>query len=109
MIRGVALIAVLALVGCEEATRAADDVGRRSAKVAVNEAIVTRFPAVPKQAVAPFTDCVIDNADALEIREFARDAVIGVTDATANLVRTVIARPETQQCIVRAGSAALTL
>ncbi len=99
--------AVLALVACEQATQAVDDAARRSAKLAVNEAVVTRFPAVPKQLITPFTDCVIDNSNANEIGQFARDAVVGVSDTTAALVRTVIERPQTQQCITSAGVRAL--
>lgn len=109
MIRILTFTALVALVACEQTTQAVDDAARRSAKVAVNEAIITRFPAIPKQAVTPFTDCVIDNASANEIGTFARDAVLGVTETTATLVRTVIERPETQQCIIRAGSAGLSL
>lgn len=108
MIRILVLTGLVALTACEETTRAVDDAARRSAKVAVNETIATRFPAVPKGALSPFTDCVIDNSNANEIGQFARDAVIGVSETTAVLVRTVLERPETQQCITRAGFAALT-
>ncbi|MEM8653479.1 MAG: hypothetical protein AAGF36_01940 [Pseudomonadota bacterium] len=108
MIRATALTALMALTACEETTRAVDDVARRSAKAAVAETLVTRFPAVPEQAVTPFTDCVIDNASAREIGEFAKDAVIGVSETTAALVTSVLQRPETQQCITRAGLALLT-
>lgn len=104
MIRTLALGALVALTGCDDATRAVDDAAQRSAKLAVSETVVTRFPAVPKELVTPFTDCVIDNASANEIGTFARDAVIGVTEETANLVRTVLERPETQQCVVTAGA-----
>ncbi|WP_299610132.1 hypothetical protein [uncultured Tateyamaria sp.] len=108
MIRATALVALLTLSACDEATQAVDDVARRSAKAAVSETIVTRFPAVPEQAVTPFTDCVIDNASAREIGEFAKDAVIGVSETTVALVRSVLERPDTQQCVVRAGLSALT-
>lgn len=107
MIRSLALGALITLTACDEATRAVDDAARRSAKLAVSEAVVTRFPAVPKELVTPFTDCVIDNASANEIGSFARDAVIGVTEDTATLVRTVVERPETQSCVLRAGANAL--
>lgn len=108
MIRASALVALLTITACAEATQAVDDVARRSAKAAVSETLVTRFPAVPEQAVTPFTDCVIDNSTAREIGEFAKDAVIGVSETTVALVQSVLARPETQQCIVRAGLSALT-
>ncbi|MEL6466139.1 MAG: hypothetical protein AAFQ58_14320 [Pseudomonadota bacterium] len=109
MIRATAIAAALTLTACEEATQAVDDVARRSAKAAVSETLVTRFPAVPKQAVTPFTDCVIDNSTAREIGEFAKDAVIGVSETTVALVRSVLERRETQQCIVQAGIATLSM
>ncbi|GGX64937.1 hypothetical protein GCM10007385_37590 [Tateyamaria omphalii] len=108
MIRAAALIAIMTLTACAEATQAVDDVARRSAKAAVAETLVTRFPAVPKQAVTPFTDCIIDNASAREIGEFAKDAVIGVSETTVALVRSVLERSETQQCVTRAGLTLLT-
>ena len=101
------LALALALAGCVETQQAVDDVARRSAKAAVSEAIVTRLPGVPAAAVTPFTDCVIDNASALEIRELAKAAVVGVNEATVAVVETIAGRPETRQCITRAGVAAL--
>lgn len=100
-------VGLIALAGCEEATNAVDGVARRGAKAAVSETIVTRFPSVPKAIVTPFTDCVIDNATGREIGEFAKDAIVGVDETTAVLVRGVLARPETQQCVAKAGFAAL--
>lgn len=109
MIRILCLAALVALTACEQATKVVDDTARRGAKVAVNETIATRLPAVPKELITPFTDCVIDNSNAREIREFASAAVIGVTDQTATVVRGVIERPETQSCVLRAGASALSL
>ncbi|MBY5933864.1 hypothetical protein KUV51_12710 [Tateyamaria omphalii] len=103
MIRATALIAALTLTACAETTQAVDNVARRSAKAAVAETLVTRFPAVPQQAVTPFTDCVIDNASAREIGEFAKDAVIGVSETTVALVRSVLERQETVQCLLAQG------
>ena len=108
MIRTLAFATLLTVTACAETTQAVDNVARRGAKAAVTETLATRFPAVPKELITPFTDCIIDNASAREIGEFAKDAVIGVSETTATLVRTVLERPETQQCIVRAGAAALT-
>ena len=86
----------------------ADDVARRSAKAAVSEALVTRFPAVPEAAVTPFTDCIIDNSTSREIVEFAKDAVVGTSETTVSLIRGVLSRTGTQTCIAREGLAALT-
>jgi hypothetical protein len=107
MIRGLALSGLLALTACAETTQAVDDVGRRSAKATVSKALSTQFPGVPRAAVTPFTDCIIDHADLRELRSFAGDAITGVDEATIALITTVLQRPETQQCTARAGIAAL--
>ena len=109
MMRAGALITVLALAGCDETQRAVDSAARETAKRAVIETLATRFPAVPRQAVTPFTDCAIENASAGEIRDLASAAVVGVTDETATLVGNILSRPETQQCIARAGASVLTV
>lgn len=105
--RGLICAGIVGLTACTEAQQAVDDVARRSAKAAVSETLVTRFPSVPKSVVTPFTDCVIDNATGREIAEFAKDAVVGVDETTAVLVRGVLERSETQQCVAKAGLAAL--
>lgn len=99
MIRILGLSLVLGLAGCVEIQQAVDSTARRGAKGVVAETLATRFPAVPRELITPFTDCVIDNATAAEIGEFAKDAVTGVDDATAGIVRTVLSRPETLSCV----------
>ena len=98
---------VVALVGCTEATKAFDEVARRSAKAAVAETLTTRFPLVPKAEVTPFTDCIIDNASGIEIGQFAKAAVIGGDDTTVALISDILGRPATQQCAGKASLAAL--
>ena len=107
MIRAILLTTSLALGACADATNAADDVARRSAKAAVSEALVLYVPQVPSAAVTPVTDCIIDNSDLRELRTFAGDAVTGVDQATVALATTVLQRPDTQQCIGTAGLTAL--
>ncbi len=106
--RALLILSLVGLSACAETTQAVDGVARTSAKAAVAETLVTRFPMVPKAAVTPFSDCIIDNASAREIGEFAKDAVIGVRETTAVLIRGVLERPETQSCITKAGLTALT-
>ena len=60
------------LTACTQVQQAVDDTARAGAKGVVTETLATRFPQVPKQLITPFTDCIIDNASALEIRDFAR-------------------------------------
>ena len=97
--RLLAVILILALSACTEVQQAVDNTARQGAKGVVAETLATRFPQVPKELITPFTDCIIDNSTALEIRDFARAAVVGVDDQTVTTVRTVLARPETQQCL----------
>lgn len=98
--RLVALVLCAAtLAACTEVEQAVDNTARRGAKGVVTETLATRFPQVPKELITPFTDCIIDNSSAVEIREYAKAAVVGVDDGTVETVRTVLARPETAACL----------
>ena len=106
--RAAALLICLLLMSCAPVQEAVDNTARQGAKGVVTETLATRFPQVPKQLITPFTDCIIDNASALEIRDFARAAVVGVDEQTVETVRNVLSRPETVQCLqTRAHSAGL--
>lgn len=94
-----ALGLLVALTACAPVQQAVDNTARQAAKGVVTETLATRFPQVPKQLITPFTDCIIDNSNAVEIREYARAAVVGVDDTTAATIRGVLARPETVQCL----------
>ncbi|WP_370402349.1 hypothetical protein [Sulfitobacter sp. JB4-11] len=87
------------LTGCVEVQQAVDNTARQGAKGVVAETLATRFPQVPKELITPFTDCIIDNSTAVEIREYARAAVIGVEETTVTTVRNVLSRSETVQCL----------
>lgn len=87
------------LTGCVEVQQAVDSTARQGAKGVVAETLATRFPQVPKELITPFTDCIIDNSTAVEIREYARAAVVGVEETTVTTVRNVLSRPETVQCL----------
>jgi len=105
--RGVSVVLALglglSLAACEEASQRVDSIAREGAKGVVTETIATRFPQVPKQLITPFTDCIIDNADANEVRVFAKSAIIGVDDTTVATVRSVLSRPETVRCLSQNG------
>lgn len=87
------------LGACTQASQRVDEIARQGAKGVVTETLATRFPQVPKQLITPFTDCIIDNSDANEIRVFAKSAVIGVDDTTVATVRSVLSRPDTVRCL----------
>ena len=97
--RALALAFMVLVSGCTQVQQAVDNTARQGAKGVVTETLATRFPQVPKELITPFTDCIIDNSSALEIRDFARAAVVGVDDQTVETVRTVLSRPETVQCL----------
>lgn len=87
------------LAACSDVEQAVDNTARKAAKGVVTETLATRFPQVPKELITPFTDCIIDNSNAQEIRQYARAAIVGVDDAVATTVRGVLARPQTVQCL----------
>lgn len=99
MIRTSLLIALMALTACAQVQSAADRTGRQAATSAVTEVIAINFPQVPKPLIEAFTGCVIDNADAVEVRELAKASIVGVDDDTVAVVRNVLARPATQSCL----------
>lgn len=99
MIRSLTLCAILALTACAEVQTAVDNTARRTAKGVVAETLATRFPAVPKELISSFTNCVVDNATAEELQEFTKDVVVGVDDKTARIVRDILSRPATVQCV----------
>lgn len=95
-----------ALAGCTAAEDAANDLARRSAKATVSTTLATEFPQVPQSAVTPFTDCIIEAADAREIATLARASVTGVDPGTTALVGDILRRPQTAGCL---GGAALQI
>ena len=93
------------LSACTEVQNATDKAGRDAAKTIIPETLAVYFPQVPKAFYAPLTNCIVDNADASDVQSLASDAVVGVDAGTADLVRTILARPETQECAKRQASA----
>ncbi len=91
----IAIIGLMALSACEEATGEADRIARDTAKGVVNGIVADRFPGVN---AAPLTDCIIDNAKITEVYKIAEAAVVGPTPATTSLILDIAGRPETVQC-----------
>lgn len=99
MIRVIILTSVLALSACTEVQNAADKTGRKAATSAVTEVVAIHFPQVPKALIETFTGCVIENAQAVEVRELAKASIVGIDDDTVAVVRNVMSRPATQTCL----------
>ncbi|MEP4198960.1 MAG: hypothetical protein ABJL99_25320 [Aliishimia sp.] len=103
MIRVLFLSAVF-LVGCSEVQEATDNLARDGARSAIDQVLVTRFPAIDGDKVTPYTDCVIDNASGSEIGSLAKAALVGVDESTVTLVVEIAQRPDTASCFLKAAT-----
>ena len=72
---------------------------RSSARVVINREMAKRLPGAN---VAPYTDCVLQNATTAELAGIADSASGGA----GNAVAAIVGRPATTQCIAGAASAA---
>lgn len=77
----------------------ADKVGRRTAETVVS-------PVVGSGAA---TQCIVQNADAVEIQTLVRDVGTVAGSSTKALIRSIAARAPTQDCFRAAGIAAPVL
>ncbi|WP_306043833.1 hypothetical protein [Mameliella sp. MMSF_3455] len=95
-------IAVLALAGMLSACspQAQDEIARSAARSALTPVVADTFPGVPLE---PTLDCLIDNANAQQIRALAADAVIGPTESTVQIARDIASKPETLRCLAVKG------
>lgn len=74
---------------------------RSAARTVVNREMARRLPGAN---VAPYTDCVIQNASAAELIGIAGSGATGSGSAVA----AIVSRPATTQCIASAAAAAKT-
>ncbi|MDU8911847.1 hypothetical protein [Aestuariicoccus sp. MJ-SS9] len=84
--------------------QAQDAFARDAARAAVTPVLTERFPGVPLE---PTLDCVIDNANATQIRALALDGVTGPTESTVQIVSDIVSKPETLTCLAAEGLPAL--
>ncbi|MFK7870521.1 MAG: hypothetical protein AB8B58_14940 [Roseobacter sp.] len=100
----------IVLAACAAVQQTTDQAGRNAAKTILPEALAVYFPQVPKELIEPFTNCVVDNADASEVQSLAGDVLTGADTNTADTIRSILAREATQSCLRGAApAAALTL
>lgn len=83
-----------------------DQVARAAAKSVVLPVVQQRLPGPQAEAVAV---CVIDNATSPEIFSLARDVGTRAGTSTVQTVATILQRPATLQCVLRAGIPGLAL
>lgn len=108
-------IAALVLAGCAVTTpmpgtvpatpatpTTLDAASRQVARNVINSEMEKRLPGAN---VAPYTDCVVNNATTAELIDIAQATRAGV-GGTANSVASIVSRPETTQCISSAAQTA---
>jgi len=76
----------------------APDAARSNARVVVNREMARRLPGAN---VAPYTDCVMQNATSAELATIADSAT-----SASGTVASIVSRPTTTQCIAGAAAAA---
>ncbi|MDB6180123.1 hypothetical protein [Paracoccus fistulariae] len=79
-----------------------DAASRQIARNVINTEMQKRLPGAN---VAPYTDCVINNATTAELIDIAQASTSGVS-GTADSVATIVSRPATTQCIASAARSA---
>lgn len=79
-----------------------DAASRQVARNVINSEMQKRLPGVN---VAPYTNCVVDNATTAELIDLAQAANAGVS-GNADSVAAIVSRPATTQCIAAAASTA---
>ncbi|WP_182912891.1 hypothetical protein [Paracoccus onubensis] len=79
-----------------------DAASRQIARNVINSEMEKRLPGAN---VAPYTDCVINNATTAELIDIAQASRAGA-GGTANSVASIVSRPETTQCISSAAQTA---
>lgn len=79
-----------------------DAASRQVARTVINAEMEKRLPGAN---VAPYTDCVVNNATTAELIDIAQASRAGVS-GTADSVAAIVSRPATTQCIAAAARTA---
>ncbi|WP_295046080.1 hypothetical protein [uncultured Paracoccus sp.] len=79
-----------------------DAASRQVARTVINSEMEKRLPGAN---VAPYTDCVVNNATTAELIDIAQASRAGAT-GTADSVAAIVSRPATTQCIAAAARTA---
>ncbi|WP_347140221.1 hypothetical protein [Paracoccus sp. SSK6] len=79
-----------------------DAASRQAARTVINAEMEKRLPGAN---VAPYTDCVVNNATTAELIDIAQASRAGAT-GTADSVAAIVSRPATTQCIAAAARSA---
>lgn len=79
-----------------------DAASRQVARTVINAEMEKRLPGAN---VAPYTDCVVNNATTAELIDIAQASRAGAS-GTADSVAAIVSRPATTQCIAAAARTA---
>jgi hypothetical protein len=101
-----ALVLTLCIAACTSTGDVGLDVLRATAKTVVLPVVQQRLPGPQAEAV---TICVLDNASRDEIVSLAKDVGTRAGSSTVQTIATILQRPNTVQCVLRAGLPGLTL
>ncbi|WP_050524166.1 hypothetical protein [Pseudorhodobacter wandonensis] len=101
-----ALVLTLFIAACTSTGDVGLDVLRATAKTVVLPVVQQRLPGPQAEAV---TICVLDNASRDEIVSLAKDVGTRAGSSTVQTIATILQRPNTVQCVLRAGLPGLTL
>lgn len=101
-----ALVFTLFIAACTSTGDVGLDVLRATAKTVVLPVVQQRLPGPQAEAV---TICVLDNASRDEIVSLAKDVGTRAGSSTVQTIATILQRPNTVQCVLRAGLPGLTL
>lgn len=106
LLRSLAPVVVLLGIAACSPQQLADEVTRTAAKSVVLPVVQQRLPGPQAEAVAV---CVIDNASSGELVSLARDVGTRAGTTTVQTIAGVLQRPDTLQCVLRAGIPGLAL
>ncbi len=95
-----AIFGLAVLAACADGTDPLTQGTRSAAKGVVDEVVADRLPGAD---VTPITDCIIDNASALELLKISKAAVVGVDGHTVGQILTIAERKDTLLCFVKNG------
>lgn len=95
-----AILSLAVLSACANGTDPLTQGTRTAAKGVVDEVVADRLPGAD---VTPITDCIIENASALELLKISKAAITGVDGETVGQILTIAERKDTLLCFVKNG------
>jgi len=95
-----AILGLAVLSACADGSDPLTQGTRSAAKGVVDDVVADRLPGTD---VTPYTDCIIDNASALELLQISKAAVVGIDGEIVGQILTIAERKDTLLCFVKNG------